>query len=295
MRLQVPAQDFSLKETIESGQVFRWKPHPTDGSFYGYIGNTAMKVRQEDAVLLVDTADERLTPERVAHYFALDQDLPKILAAIDVDPYIHEAIVRYHGLRIVRQDSWECLASFILSSFNNIVRIQGMIERLCTAFGEPAAFNGFRGCTFPEPQRLAMVPEKRLRELGLGYRAAYLRSTARMIASGKFSLSMLAQADYATTKLALQHCDGVGEKVADCVALFGLQKYEAFPVDVWIGRAMRHYFRGKKMTPARIRVFAAEHFGPWAGYAQQYLFHHLRNYRRARPTAETVEGGRPAD
>jgi N-glycosylase/DNA lyase len=277
--VQVPAPDFSLKDTLECGQAFRWGVH--DGAYYGFIGPCAVRVMQDDDALLVETADSRLTPEAITRYFALDVELARILDSIDADALIHEAIARFRGLRILRQDPWECLASFILSSYNNIKRIEGMIERLCVAFGAPAAFNGFRGCSFPAPESIARASERRLRELGLGFRAPYLKATARLIADGKLPLETLQRTDYQVARSSLLSCEGVGDKVADCVALFGLAKYQAFPVDVWIARAMRYYFRNTRMTPGRIHDFAWRHFGRFAGYAQQYLYHYVRNGRLA--------------
>jgi len=289
--LTVPAQDFSLKDTLECGQVFRWKVH--HDAYYGFIparpehhgagGSTcAVKVTQDGSpLLIIETADSRLTPEAVTRYFALDVDLARILDSIDADALVHDAITRFRGLRILRQDPWECLASFICSSYNNITRIQGMIERLCLAFGAPAAFNGFRGSSFPTPEAIARASERRLRELGLGFRASYLKATARLIAEGKLPLETLKRTDYQVARSSLLSCEGVGDKVADCVALFGLEKYEAFPVDLWIERAMRYYFRQKPLTPRRIHDFAWRHFGRFAGYAQQYLYHYVRNMRKS--------------
>ena len=287
--LRLSASDFSLRHTLECGQAFRWRP--ANGGYYGFLpvraaasglgSSCAAKVRQQDDALIVETIDPRLTSDDVRWYFALDLDLARVLASIDADAQIHDAITRFRGLRVLRQDSWECLASFILSSFNNIKRIQGMIDRLSAAYGAPAAFNGFRGCAFPTPERIASASEPRLRELGLGFRAPYLKATARLIADGRLSFDTLRRAEYLATKTALLHCDGVGEKVADCVALFGFEKYQAFPVDVWMERAMRYYFRRRRTTPKRIHEFASRHFGPYAGYAQQYLYHYVRSMRKA--------------
>ncbi len=275
--LHVDAPDFSLQHPLEGGQAFRWRAD--HGGYYGFIGDSAVKVTQEDSRLRVQTGDARLTAEDIQHYFSLELDLSPILSSVDVDAQIHEAIARFRGLRILRQDPWECLASFICSSYNNIKRIEGMIELLCRNFGMPAAFNGFRGCTFPTPERLAGVSERRLRELGLGFRASYLKATARKVADGKLPLETLKRTDYWVAKSALLRCEGVGDKVADCVALFSLEKYEAFPVDVWIERAMRYYFQRQPMTRKRVQDFAHTHFGRYAGYAQQYLYHYLRMAR----------------
>ena len=275
--LEVPAPDFSLQATLTSGQAFRWTQH--EGWWYGFIGPSVVKVRQEDGRLLVESSDPRLTPERVIHYFALDLDLADIISSIDVDMQVHHAITAHRGLRILRQDGWETLASFICASFNNIKRIEGMIERLCQAYGRPAALNGFRGFSFPEPATLAGVSERKLRALGLGYRAPYLRATARLVVEGKLPVDHLRRVDYEATKRTLLEFDGVGDKVADCVALFGFEKYEAFPIDVWIERAMRYYFRHKNMTRKLMHDYAARHFGPYACYAQQYLYHDVRTRR----------------
>ena len=280
MQLLVSAPDFSLRHTLESGQAFRWKSS-SYGGYYGFITNRALRVVQEGDQLIIHTADASLTDAHIRNYFDLDADLNAIVASIDVDGQIHEAIARFRGLRVLRQDPWECLASFVCSSFNNIKRIEGMIERLSDTFGEPASFNGYRGCAFPSAGVLAEVSERRLRTLGLGFRAKYLKATSRMVAQGELPLETLRRVDYVAAKAALLHCDGVGEKVADCLALFALQKYEAFPVDVWVARSMRYYFRAKRVTPKQMGEFARVHFGRYAGYAQQYLYHYVRTARAA--------------
>ena len=303
---EVPAADFSLHATLASGQAFRWTEH--EGWWYGFIGPSVVKLRQDAGRLLVQSSDPALTPERVSRYFALDLNLAQIISSIDVDMQVHHAITAHRGLRVLRQDGWETLASFICASFNNIKRIEGMLSRLCQAYGRPVALtpppgtaaeggfalragpngsvpgggvNGFRSFGFPAAETLAGVPERKLRSLGLGYRAPYLQATARLVAEGRLPMDHLRQVEYDAAKQALLACDGVGDKVADCVALFGFEKYEAFPVDVWIERAMRYYFRHRKITRKGVHDYARRHFGPWAGYAQQYLYHYVRNLRSA--------------
>ncbi len=282
---EIPAKDFSLQATLTSGQAFRWHLH--DGWYYGFIDAWVLKVRQEGETLRCETSRASLSANRVTHYFALDLDLPEILSSIDTDMQIHHAIVRHRGLRVLRQDGWETLASFICASFNNIKRIEGMIDRLCQAYGEPVALNGFRGFSFPRPEAIAGTSERRLRSLGLGYRAPYLRRTARLVAEGALPIEQLRRVGYDAAKRALLGCDGVGDKVADCVALFGCEKYEAFPIDVWMERAMRYYFRHRRMTRKRLHDYARRHFGPWAGYAQQYLYHDIRTIREPRQAQST--------
>ncbi|MBI3321709.1 MAG: 8-oxoguanine DNA glycosylase [Candidatus Omnitrophica bacterium] len=274
---EIPAAEFSLQASLSSGQTFRWRAH--EGWCYGFIGPSVAKVRQEGDRLLCETSDPALSPERLRRYFALDLDLPEVLSSINVDMQVHQAIGRHRGLRVLRQDGWETLASFICAAFNNIKRIEGMIERLCQAYGEPVALNGFRGFSFPRPEAVAGASERRLRSLGLGYRAPYLKATARLVADGGLPAEHLRRVDYDAAKRALLGCDGVGDKVADCVALFGFEKYEAFPIDVWMERVMRYYFRHRRMTRARLHAYARRHFGPYAGYAQQYLYHDIRTAR----------------
>lgn len=271
----VSAPGFALQATLASGQAFRWRTR--DGWSYGVLGRAALKVRQVGSRLEYEAADSSVTPQHLSRYFALDLDLPAILRAIDVDPQIHEAIVRYRGLRILRQDGWETLASFICTSFNNIKRIEGMIEALCQTYGEPLALNGFRTFSFPRAEAIARTSERRLRSLGLGYRAPYLVATARRVVEGGLVLEHVKRVEYEAAKRALLGCEGVGDKVADCVALFGFEKYAAFPLDVWMQRAMRYYFRHRTMTRGRTHAYAQRHFGPYAGYAQQYLYHYLRH------------------
>ena len=274
---EVFATDFSLQATLSSGQTFRWKEH--DEWWCGFLCSSVLKVRQDGERLRYESSNSGITPARLTHYFALDLNLPDILSSINVDMQIHQAIRRHRGLRVLRQDGWEALASFICASFNNIKRIEGMIERLCQAYGTPAALNGFRGFTFPSPDAIAGAPERALRALGLGYRAPYLKATARLVADGRLPVDQLRRVEYDAVKAALLACDGVGDKVADCVALFGFEKYEAFPIDVWMERALRYYFRHRKLTRKVAHDYARRHFGPWAGYAQQYLYHYVRHLR----------------
>ena len=215
----------------------------------------------------------------VQKFFSLDIDLKLLTRQIDVDETIHEAIAAFPGLRIIRQEPWECLASFILSSFNNIVRLTGMLNRLAERFGEcvetpalgnPSTHLDFR---FPRAERIATVSERALRDCGLGFRAPYLKAAAQGIAQGRVDLERLRDLEDEELRRILCTIPGVGEKVVECVMLFGYERSTAFPVDVWIGRAMRAwYFRRRKVTDREIRDFARRHFGPYCGWAQQYLY-----------------------
>lgn len=201
---------------------------------------------------------------------------------------MQNAIVHCRGLRLLRQNPWETLASFILSSNKQIPHIAQIIEALAQCFqqptpaleGEPFAWQ------FPSPEAIADTSERRLRRLKMGYRAPYLREAAKAAANRSVNLTALDKLPYSAAKEILVQLPGVGPKIADCVLLFAYGKQEAFPMDVWVKRALEElYFQGRRMPQARLQTFAAQHFAPFNGYAQQYLFHFMRTkWNRASPT-----------
>lgn len=274
MKLSLPVSDFNLEHTLECGQAFRWEK--LGDSYIGVIGDALVKVAFDGRSLAVE-AGSPVDKKKIAYYFGLNEDLPRIYKEIGKDPNIRKAIRKFHGLRILNQDRWECLASFILSSYTNIPRIKKMISGLSEKFGQRLALDNIEGYSFPAAEKIAKAPMRSLAVLGLGFRAAYIKDTAQDIASKKFDLDELEDLNYGEAKKRLLSLKGVGEKVADCVLLFSFGKYEAFPVDVWIKRGVeRLYFGGKKMAPKEAAAFARERFGPYAGYAQEYLYHYLR-------------------
>ena len=182
-------------------------------------------------------------------------------------------------MRILRQEPWECLVSFICSANSNIGRISTNVEDISTKFGRTVGANGDLRHTFPTPDVLAEAGEQPLRELGLGFRAKYVAATARVIAEGGLDLYALREAPYDEALESLVALPGVGDKVANCIMLFSLDKLEAFPVDVWIDRALRDWYPAvaeKKLTKKAMRPWAQDYFGRYAGYANQYLFHGRR-------------------
>jgi N-glycosylase/DNA lyase len=189
------------------------------------------------------------------------------------------AVAACHGLRLLRQDPWECLASFILSSTKQILQIRQIIARLCECFGEPLAVPAGEppAWSFPTPARLADTTEAQLRACKMGFRAPYLLQAARRVAGGQLDLARLHGLPVAEARAELIQLHGVGRKIADCVLLFAYGFQSAFPVDVWVLRALRQlYFPKRRVAPKKLRQFADEHFGVYAGYAQQYLFHYVR-------------------
>ncbi|HWB60190.1 MAG TPA: hypothetical protein VG733_11905, partial [Chthoniobacteraceae bacterium] len=218
----------------------------------------------------------------VRQYFALDHALPEIYATFPKDRDMTEALRFCSGLTIAQQPAWECLATFITSSLKQVPHIRQMSLILRKRFGEPIAFPGCKLYAYPTPERLAAAGEKRLRDCKLGFRAGYLASTARMVTEGEVDLERIRTLDDAEALAELCKLPGVGEKVANCVLLFAYGRLKAFPIDVWIERVLREiYFKGKrKVTTKRLKAFSQEYFGPYGGYAQQYLFHHARKTYR---------------
>jgi N-glycosylase/DNA lyase len=277
---------FNLDATLCCGQVFRWDKK--GDWWYGVAGGKALKVRQAKGELEFANADA----EFVENYFGLDDDLKKISASIGRDEHIRQALREFWGLRIIRQDPWECLISYICATYKNIPAIRHMLLSLSGKFGEKTLLDGMEFFTFPTPERLATATEKSLAECGLGYRAKYVQETSKRIFENDFELESLRQLPYTQAKKQLCSFAGVGPKVADCVLLFSLGKTEAFPVDRWIERViLNHYV--EKLTPelaqklkqqagltnseyAKLNVFGREYFGEYAGYAQEYLYHYER-------------------
>jgi N-glycosylase/DNA lyase len=201
------------------------------------------------------------------------------LATFPDDEPLRVSVEECRGLRLLRQDPWECLASFILSSTKQIVQIRQIVALLCERYGEPIAVPAGHpaACAFPPADRLAQVSEAELRACKMGFRAPYLLGTARAITNGQFDPHRLSNLPLIEARAELMNLPGVGAKIADCVLLFAGGFHSAFPVDVWVMKALRQlYFPRRRIKPARLRRFIDSHFGPYAGYAQQYLFHYMR-------------------
>ena len=279
--IEIPAPDFDLAITLNSGQVFHWET-AGDG-FVGAIGTQAVYVEQRGDFLMI--ASDKLDREyrssfqdAVRTYFALDHPLLEICASFPSDPGMNAAREFCRGLRIIRQPKWECLATFICSSMKQVAHIRQISKKLREKFGEARQIDSAVTYTFPPVERIAATSEQELRRCALGYRAKNLLATARRVASGEVDLENLAGLPDAELRARLCQLRGVGAKVANCVMLFAYERLRAFPIDVWIERALReNYFpRARKLNAERLRAFTEKYFGNHGGYAQQYLFHHAR-------------------
>jgi N-glycosylase/DNA lyase len=292
---------FNLGHTLDSGQAFRWTQK---GDWWlGVLPGGALKVRQEDKALICVSSSELVSAKIVHEYFRLDDSLERIYSRIVKDPHVTEAVQRYYGLRLIDQDVWECLLSFVIATNANIPRIKLMISNLCERFGEKKQFEGASYSLFPPPELLANATVDELAECGLGYRARFVKSVAEKVASRSVDFGELRLADYPRAKeilterlLGEKTFLGVGRKAADCILLFACRKDEAFPIDVWMARVLARYYPRlfSRETAKRLESHVSnesrlsdgqydeisnsmrEYFGEYAGYAQQYLFHDAR-------------------
>ena len=270
-------RDYNLATTLTCGQAFRWQQQ--DRWWTGVIGTRWVRLRSESGSITAETAEPVADWDWLTHYLQLHVDLGEVLRAFPNDEPMRAAVTACRGLRLLRQDPWECLASFILSSTKQIVQIRQIITLLCERYGEPLAVvpGGTRASAFPAPARLARATEAELRACKMGFRAPYLRTTAGIIAGGQCDLERLRDLPVEVARAELIKLPGVGRKIADCVLLFAYGSQSAFPVDVWVMKALRQlYFPRRRVSLQRLHQFAATHFGPSAGYAQQYLFHYMR-------------------
>ena len=283
-KILLRVRDYDLAATLDSGQAFRWRE---DGSnWVGVIGKHWVRLTQTRDGIRAETAMPQKDWQWLRDYLQTEVNLAAVLKTFPDDKPMQAAVAACRGLRVLRQDPWECLASFILSSTKQIVQIRQIIALLCERFGEPInAIGGALGTarptslqfSFPTAERLASTTEAELRSCKMGFRAPHLLAAARRIADGKFDLERLRHLPLTEARAELVKLHGVGDKIADCVLLFAYGFDAAFPVDVWVGRALRElYFPRHHVTARRLHHFAATHFGPHAGYAQQYLFHYIR-------------------
>lgn len=277
---------FNLQYTLECGQAFRWRPYEdTDPdwngigrhSYVGVAGGRILRLWQEAGDvdnLVVEDVDGDMV-DFVIRYFGLEKDHQRIESELkQMDPVLSKAVEFASGLRLASQDPWECLISFIISARNSIPLIQRAVENLCKTFGHEIQDGFF---AFPEPRALASAPVDEIEKCGTGFRAPYVKLAAETVSSGALNFEALRELSSDEIRKALLSLKGVGPKIADCVLLFGLGRYEAFPVDIWIARIMSFfYFGGKQVPLEQIRGFAVRQFGRLAGYAQEYLYYYAR-------------------
>ena len=256
---------FDLAQTLDCGQSFRFKEN-LDGSFTGVVSDVVATVSYENSTLKI-VSDSDLNEQMWREYFDLDLDYAKIKADLSkMHPVLAEASSYAGGIRILNQQPFEALITFIISQNNNISRIKGIVQRLCENFGECIEGEHY---TFPSAEKLASLTVEGLAPIRAGFRHRYIIDAAQKVHSGEINLENLREMDYAEAQKELMKITGVGVKVADCVLLYGLHRLESFPLDVWMKRALSVLFEGYK----------GDEFGVYGGIAQQYIFHYSRMHK----------------
>ena len=264
--------DINIHETINSGQVFLWENY----------GNEWFVIDGDDIIMGNQIPFEIMTFSKMAKkFFREDDNYQKILKNITKDKIVKDAVNRYPGLRVTRQDPFQCCISFIVSANSNIPNIRMRLQKLCIKFGTKVRFQKRDFFLFPEPKRLATATLQELQECKLGYRSKYVSASSRAVASGEIDFDELKKADYLKGKELLLKLPGIGDKVADCVMLFSLEKLDAFPLDTWMLKILQKYYSGnfdvdkKKISKngyENIHQNVLNYFGKYAGYSQQFLF-----------------------
>ena len=275
-------KSFISKDIFECGQCFRWKEEE-DGSYTGIFENNILNVKQEENIVIFKGICDGNIKEIVNRYFDLDRDyeeIQEILSKVDKD--IKTSIEYGKGIRILNQNLWEMIISFIISANNNIPRIKGIIEKISKKYGTKIEWNNKVFYSFPTPEQLSKASVEDLRNLGLGFRDKRVYETTKIIAEKKVDLEQLEQEkDTEKVREVLLALPGVGPKVADCVLLFStLKRLEVFPIDVWVRRVMNdlyiHNEDEQKVSKIEIMKVANDKYGNLAGIAQQYLFYWKR-------------------
>ena len=270
---------FELKDVFECGQCFRWNKN-ADDSYTGIFNKRILNVKKDTNGNIIFTGNA--TENEIEDYFDLKRDYTKIKNELSlIDDYLKQSIEYGSGIRILNQDLFETIISFIISANNNIPRIKGIIERICKKYGERLEFDGKEYYSFPDAEELSKASIEDLRSLGLGFRDERVYETTRMIKSKEFNLLELSNLNTETVRDKMMNLPGVGPKVCDCILLFStLKRFDVFPIDVWVRRVMNElYIKNideSKVNKKEIKRIADEKFGSLEGIAQQYLFYWKR-------------------
>lgn len=287
---------FEPKHIFECGQCFRWNLEEDD-SYTGVVANNVINVKKEQDNIIIKGIFNDNIKDVCNRYFDLDTDYLKIKNKLSqIDNNLKISVDYGQGIRILKQDVWETIISFIISANNNIPRIKGIIERLSKKYGKEIDWNGKKYYTFPTIEELSKASVKELRELGLGFRDVRVFETTRIIANKIIDIEELEKTeDIEALRRQLLRLPGVGPKVADCIMLFSMKKFEVFPIDVWVKRVMKelyneeiekieindkNHFKYPKNSKENQKIleFANQKFGKIAGLAQQYLFYYRREH-----------------
>ena len=260
-----------IDNSINSGQVFLW--HKNKNYWYGIDGQNILKISQEGQIKSIQNMK--------TSFLRKNDDIEKIIKSVSKDKTIKKAVKKYEGLRIFNQDPFQCMISFIISSNSNIQKIKSSLEKISRKFGKKVVIEDQEFFLFPKPEKIAQASINEIKTCGVGYRAPFIKEAAKMVASKKVNFEYLKNSDYNETKRNLRLIPGVGNKVADCIMLFSLNKLDAFPLDTWMIKILEKYYskefkiKTKTITQKQYELLhekIVNYFGPYCGYSQQYLF-----------------------
>jgi N-glycosylase/DNA lyase len=269
--------DFDARHIFECGQCFRWKKEE-DGSYTGIAYGRVLNVKSDydQGTVLLDNTNLKDFRDIWFDYFDLGRDYGDIKETLSKDPVLDMAIKYGKGIRILKQEPWELLISYIMSANNSIPMIARSIGLLSEMYGKQVYCKGKTYYAFPTPEELHGADIEGISLCRAGFRCKYIYQAVRMVNSGEIRLEEIAALDIDNARTGLMKVPGVGPKVADCIMLFSMQKYSAYPVDVWVKRVTEYFFLGRDVKMKEIQRFAVEKFGDMAGFAQEYLFYYAR-------------------
>lgn len=268
-------RDFNIKHIFECGQCFRWN-REEDGTYTGVIQNKVINVKQNDSDVIINNVTES-DIDLIEEYFDLKTDYAEIKKRVDTDEIMSEAIKFGYGIRILNQDEWETMVSFMISANNRIPMIKKVIENLSAAFGN--YIGNYRGrdyFSFPDAEKLSKAKVEKIQECKAGFRSPRIKEAAERFLKERDIVCNIKNTSYDDGLAYLKTYAGIGDKVANCVLLFSMRQFDTFPVDVWVRRVMQTLYVDKTTKDVDIRKFAENKFGEFSGYAQQYLFFYAR-------------------
>ena len=260
-----------IDNSINSGQVFLWEKDGTD--WYGINGQDVLKINKNGIVKSIRNSK--------TNFFRKNDNMEEIIKSISEDKTVKKAVKEYEGLRLFRQDPFQCMISFIISSNSNIQKIKNSLEKITKKFGTQIKIQNKEFFLFPNPEKLANASIEEIKKCGVGYRAPFIKQASKMIVLKKINFKYLEKCDYQEAKKNICLIPGVGNKVADCILLFSLNKLEAFPLDTWMIKILEKYYSNqfnietKTITEKQYQILhekIVNYFGPYCGYAQQFLF-----------------------
>ena len=269
-----------VDNSINSGQVFLWEK--SKENWYGIDGQNILKINQRGKIKSISNTK--------TDFFRKNDDVENIIKSISKDETIKKAVKEYEGLRIFNQDPFQCMISFIISSNSNIQKIKNSLEKISKKFGIKVIIQNKEFFLFPKPEKIAQASINEIKTCGVGYRAPFIKEAAKMVTLKKVNFEYLKNSDYDETKRNLKLIPGIGNKVADCIMLFSLNKLDAFPLDTWMIKILEKYYSNefqietKTITEKQYEILhkkIVDYFGPYCGYAQQFLFKMEReNYEK---------------